>query len=231
MGGLQLDRRGEGRQLGLWHERWAEVYLGDHALCGDGTKEECGHLVGRPASDRGLLQGQPPTHLCTVWWRPGQSVHLWLFAGAIAVSYIGLADDEIAAFWKGFFTHDHFDGETQWGYPESDRASALVRLARLKGRPVLVCGTSASRTREAFLGKHLELARFTFLDVPTDKIFNIPEGKVIHPHTDLWMHKDSTYRRQARAWIERVLEKKTKEQSRHIRTTPLIHMRQLVVRR
>lgn len=162
--------------------------------------------------------------------------------GAIAVSYIGLADDEIAAFWKGFFTHDHFDGETQWGYPESDRASALVRLARLKGRLVLVCGTTAFRTREAFLGKHLELARFTFLDVPTDKIFNIPDGKVIHPHTDLWMHKQSTYRRQARAWIERVLEEKTKEQTPikapqvkrtylHPRTAPSIHMRQPVIRR
>jgi hypothetical protein len=50
-----------------------------------------------------------------------------------------LADDEIAAFWKWMFTHDHFDGQKKWGYPQSDRASALQRLARLKGRPVLVC--------------------------------------------------------------------------------------------
>ncbi|GAA5508201.1 hypothetical protein [Novipirellula caenicola] len=126
--------------------------------------------------------------------------------GAIATSYIGLADDEIASLWKGFLTHDHFDGEKTWGYPDSDRASALTRLARLDGRPVLICGTQASKTRDAFLGDHLELAHFTFLDVPTSQLFAIPEGNVVHPHTDLWMHKQSVYRRQVRDWVENVLD-------------------------
>ena len=45
--------------------------------------------------------------------------------GAIGSSYIGLADDEIAALWKGMFTHDHYDGQKKWGYPESDRAISL----------------------------------------------------------------------------------------------------------
>ena len=36
--------------------------------------------------------------------------------GAIACSYIGLADDEIASFWKGMIAHDHFDGQNKWGY-------------------------------------------------------------------------------------------------------------------
>ena len=35
--------------------------------------------------------------------------------GAIGASYIGLADDEIAALWKGMFTHDHFDGQKKVG--------------------------------------------------------------------------------------------------------------------
>ena len=128
--------------------------------------------------------------------------------GAIGVSYIGLADDEIAALWKGFFTHDHFDGEREWGYTESDRASALVRLARLRGRPVLICGTNAAQVRDRYLKAYLGLARFTFLDVPTDRIFNIPEGNVVHPHTDLWMHRESVYRQKARAWMHSVLEEK-----------------------
>jgi len=117
--------------------------------------------------------------------------------GAIGASYIGLADDQIAMFWKGIFTHDHFDGQLKWGYPESDRKSALKRLARLKGRPVLVCGGYAD-----YLKEHLELAQFTFLDVPVAKIFTIPDGKVIHPHTDMWMHRESEYRSQARAWLQ-----------------------------
>lgn len=127
--------------------------------------------------------------------------------GAIGISYIGLADDEIASLWKAAFTHDHFDGAKTWNYPESDRPSALKRLARLKGRPVLVCSTDARRLEKDYLGTHRNLAEFTFLDVPTHRIFDIPEGPVIHPHTDLWMHKASTYREQARAWLKRVINK------------------------
>jgi len=125
--------------------------------------------------------------------------------GAIATSYIGLADDEIASFWKGMFTHDHFDGQFEnWGYPECGRPSALTRLKRLKGRPVLVSGMG----RGDFLLQHHDLARFTFMQVPVAELFTIPEGKVIHPHTDLWMHKESTYRQSVRAWFADVLNDK-----------------------
>ena len=126
--------------------------------------------------------------------------------GAIGTSYIGLADDEIATHWKGIFTHDHFDGEREWDYPENDRASALTRLARLKGRPVLICGLNATNVRDQFLKAHLDLAQFKFLNVPTDQIFNIPEGHIVHPHTDLWMHRESVYRKRARVWLERVVK-------------------------
>lgn len=123
--------------------------------------------------------------------------------GAIAASYIGLADDEIASLWKGFYTHDHFDGHRKWGYPESDRASALKRLARLKGRPVLVSGQHASHVREHFLIDYLDLAQFEFLDVPVNTLFNIPEGKIYSPHTDLWMQRESKYREAVRAWLRK----------------------------
>ena len=118
--------------------------------------------------------------------------------GAIATSYIGLADDEIAKFWKGLIAHDHFDGDRKWNYPESDRASAIVRLKRLNGRSVLVCGGGND-----FLQEHLGLAKFTFLRPPIAKLFKIPDGQVIHPHTDLWMHRASKYRDQARKWLEK----------------------------
>tara|TARA_R110002049_G_scaffold285698_4_gene466925 strand:+ start:31632 stop:32573 length:942 start_codon:yes stop_codon:yes gene_type:complete len=125
--------------------------------------------------------------------------------GAIGCSYIGLADDEIASFWKGMFTHDHFDGQKTWKYADSDRASALIRLARLRGRPVLVGGQQASAIKDQFLVDHLGLAEFTFLDVPTQQIFNFPEGPYVHPHTDLWMHRASRYRDQARQWLRDVI--------------------------
>ena len=126
--------------------------------------------------------------------------------GAIGASYIGLADNEIASLWKGMLTHDHFDGHIKWGYPESDRASALKRLDRLKGLPVLVCGQKNIAVRDDYLVNHLNLARFTFLDVPTHEIFDIPEGPYLHPHTDLWMHRESESRKRARAWLLGVLK-------------------------
>ena len=109
---------------------------------------------------------------------------MWLFRGAIACSYIGLADDEIASFWKGMIAHDHFDGQNKWGYPESDRTSALKRLTRLQGRPVLLCGN-----KNDYLKDHPSSA-FTFFR-PRGEIFDIPEGPVIHRHTDLWAHRAS----------------------------------------
>jgi hypothetical protein len=132
--------------------------------------------------------------------------------GAIATNYIGLADDEIAAFWKGFIAHDHYDGQRRWPYPDCDHASALARLQRLRGRPVLVSGGGALGVKE-YLGSSLALGRFTFLTVPVARIFAIPEGEVIHPHTDRWMHKDSQYRRQARAWLDAVLKEKPAERT------------------
>lgn len=119
--------------------------------------------------------------------------------GAIACGYLGLADDEIAAFWKGMIAHDHFDGQRGWGYPEDDRASALKRLARLRGRPVLVCGNAND-----YLKDHPELGSFNFLPIPVGKIFKIPDGPVIHPHTDLWAHRASPEREKARAWLKRI---------------------------
>ena len=118
--------------------------------------------------------------------------------GAIACSYIGLADDEIASLWKGMIAHDHFDGQKKWGYPQSDRASALERLARLKARSVLVCGNAND-----YLKEHLKLGDFTFLPVPVTKIFDIPDGPVIHPHTDLWAHRESETRKRARSWLQK----------------------------
>ncbi len=116
--------------------------------------------------------------------------------GAIACSYIGLADNEIASFWKGMITHDHFDGQKKWGYPESDRSFALSRLDRLNGRPALVCGNAND-----YIKRHPKLGDFTFLPVPVTTIFKIPDGPVIHSHTDLWAHRDSPTRKTARSWL------------------------------
>lgn len=135
--------------------------------------------------------------ICEQFGGDPESIFICGFSrGAIGASYIGLADDEIASFWKGMITHDHFDGDRLWGYPDGDRKSAIERLSRLKGRPVLACGVGTD-----FLREHSDLAEITFLRPPVEELFAIPEGRVIHPHTDLWMHRESKYRDQARQWL------------------------------
>ncbi|MFC1601637.1 hypothetical protein ACFL34_04740 [Candidatus Sumerlaeota bacterium] len=142
--------------------------------------------------------------ICKQWGGDPERVIVCGFSrGAIATSYIGLADEEIASLWSGVFTFDHFDGHKEWGYPESERPAALKRLARLKGRPVLVGGQN--QVKEGYLEDHLALADFTFLQVPTGTIFKIPGGVIQSTHTDMWLHRDSAYRRQVRAWMSKAL--------------------------
>jgi len=123
--------------------------------------------------------------------------------GAIAVNYIGLADDEIARFWKGFIAHEHYDGVRSWGYTGDDSTSALIRLKRLNGRPQLISEATtfnlSGKTRD-YLAKHSDLGDFTFLRVPLDSLFNIPE-EIPMSHTDLWPIKTSPARRLARQWL------------------------------
>ena len=123
--------------------------------------------------------------------------------GAIAVNYIGLADDEIARCWKGFIAHEHYDGVRTWGYEKDDSASALTRLKRLEGRPQLICEAStfnlSGKARE-YLASFSDLGNFTFLTIPVDSLFNIPE-EIPMSHTDLWLIKNSPARRLAREWL------------------------------
>ncbi len=134
---------------------------------------------------------------------------------AIAVNYIGLFDDDIARLWCGFITHDHYDGVkewrgTAWGSPLADyRASAIQRLKRLKGRPVLICQNGVTQDINEYLADYKDLAKFTFIDVPIKKIFSqIPNALIVHPHTDRWMFVDSKERRQVWKWMENVQERK-----------------------
>jgi len=148
----------------------------------------------------------------------GDSTHVFLCGfsrGAIAVNYIGLFDDDIARLWCGFIAHDHYDGVrewrgTAWGSPLADyRDSAIQRLKRLKGRPVLICQNGVTQNVNDYLADYKNLAKFTFIDVPIKEIFpQIPNALIVHPHTDRWMFVDSKERRQVWKWMENVQKRK-----------------------
>ncbi len=132
--------------------------------------------------------------------------------GAIAVNYLGLHDDEIAKLWKGFISHDHYDGV----FPVSDLPSAIERLKRINGRPQLICSTMGTLKTRIFLAPYMSYGDFTFLDVEVNRLFKLPDGKIVHPHTDLWMCIDSPYRQEARRWLHEVLQKSKKVESANL---------------
>lgn len=130
--------------------------------------------------------------------------------GAIAVNYIGLADDEIARLWAGFITHDHYDGQRAWGGTswgsnlEMYRKGAATRLNRLGQRPVLIMQAPDTGNIKEYLGKNQRIDQFTFLDVPMAKIFRkLPTEDVIHPHNDKWLLFESPPADSARNWLLR----------------------------
>jgi hypothetical protein len=113
--------------------------------------------------------------------------------GAIACNYIGLHDDEIAALWRGFICHSHYDGVQPWPYAASDQKAAAARLERLANRPQFISNENDVDATENYLARVCPEGNFTFLALPFAE------------HTDTWVLRDIPERRSIRQWFGRVL--------------------------
>jgi hypothetical protein len=113
--------------------------------------------------------------------------------GAIACSYIGLRNDDIAGLWLALVPHSHFDGVRKWPHVDSDAASAVVRLKRLHGRPQFITHEGTIDATRAFLQQH-ELAKHA-------ELVALPFPN----HSDAWVLKDLPERRRVREWLQLVL--------------------------
>lgn len=132
--------------------------------------------------------------LCERYGGDPQRVVLAGFSrGSIAANFIGLHDDAIAATWRAFFCYSHYDGERDWGYPSADRAAALARLQRLKGRPQFISHEQDVRFLERYLKSTNVEGAFTFATVP------------FRNHNDQWVLRDIPLRRAAREWLAKVI--------------------------
>jgi hypothetical protein len=109
--------------------------------------------------------------------------------GAIACNYIGLHDDAVAALWRGFLCHSHYDGVREWGYADSGRDAAAVRLARLNGRPQFISQEGSIAGTRAYLTHACPAGSFTFVPIP------------YRNHTDAWPLRDIPERAALRAWL------------------------------
>lgn len=134
--------------------------------------------------------------VCEQWGGDPDKIILCGFSrGAIACGYIGLHDDEIAALWRGFIPYSHYDGVREWPYPDSDKASARVRLQRIAGRPSFVIDTDVTTTR-AYIESTGIKAPFTFHTLP------------FRNHNDAWTLRDIPARRAVRHWLEEILKQR-----------------------
>jgi hypothetical protein len=141
--------------------------------------------------------------VCAEFGGDASAVFLCGFSrGALACNYIGLHNDAIAQLWRGFFVASHYDGAREWSYPESDRASARVRLDRLGRRPVFVSHEVYGVEPETYhlvdtinylAGTGRPLDNFRFQMVP------------LRNHTDRWVLHDIPARRNLRQWFREAL--------------------------
>lgn len=132
--------------------------------------------------------------ICREWGGDEGAVVLAGFSrGSIACNYIGLRNDTIAKLWRAFICHSHYDGvRTTWPYADADRASALTRLQRLKGRPQFICHEGSSEATRLYLEMTGVAGAFTFADLP------------FRNHTDLWTLRDTAPRSQVRTWLRSI---------------------------
>jgi len=130
---------------------------------------------------------------------PGRVMLCGFSRGSIAANAIGLHDDEISSLWRAFVCYSHYDGVREgWPFAGSDRPAARTRLARLVGRPQLICHESVSgktnlEATRCYLDKSGIKGDFTFLETG------------FRNHNDGWVLRPSSARDAAREWLSRVL--------------------------
>lgn len=126
---------------------------------------------------------------------PGKVILAGFSRGSIACNYIGLNDDEIAKLWCGFICHSHYDGVKEgWPYQKADRAAAVLRLKRLKGRPQFISHEGSTQEAEKWLQSTGLQGDWTFVPLP------------FRNHSDAWVLRDLPERSQLRDWLQRVIK-------------------------
>jgi hypothetical protein len=138
---------------------------------------------------------------------PGRVILCGFSRGSIAANAIGLHDDEISGLWRGFVCYSHYDGVCDgWPFAGSDRLAARKRLARLAGRPQLICHETVTgelnlEATRRYLDQSGITGAFTFLETG------------FRNHNAAWVLRPSGARSAAREWLSRVLRETPKFES------------------
>jgi len=129
--------------------------------------------------------------ICRAYGGDPGAVYLAGFSrGAIACNYIGLRDEQIAALWRGFICHSHYDGVKTWPYSDCDRLAAAARLARLRARSQFISQEGTVEGTRRYLELAAPSGKFTFIPLP------------YRNHTDAWVLRPIPARQTLREWIK-----------------------------
>ncbi len=127
---------------------------------------------------------------------PGAVVLAGAGRGAVACSYIGLHDDDIADTWLAFLSVGEFDGLCGGAWPGADIDAAHRRLQRVHGRAFLVCqqGDVPAQTFVEMSGVNTTSFTFRALDA-------------VAP-VETWALSETPSCQDLRGWLQGVLVKR-----------------------
>lgn len=119
--------------------------------------------------------------------------------GSIACNAVGLANDDVAALWRGFVCFSHYDGVRPWP-PTGDESASRQRLARLGNRPQLIVSESAADGSPSSLDQTRRYLESSLGD--SSRIQFLETGFV--NHSDAWAMRPCPARIAARQWLQSV---------------------------
>lgn len=133
--------------------------------------------------------------VCERWGGNSEQLVLCGFSrGSIACNVVGLHDDQIAAMWKAFVCHSHYD-DGRWS--GTTREASIARLRRLGAKPQWISNERPVVAKEGireFLLANQPAGNFEFVELPFDV------------HTENWVLYDIPERLSAREWLARQLK-------------------------
>lgn len=129
--------------------------------------------------------------------------------GSIACNALGLCNDHVASWWRGFISCSHYDGVRSWPPPATNPETAIERLRRLGGKPQFVLAEAIESDRavvddQLTVGSLVEARRYLEASGFQGN-FSFAETGFIN-HSDRWATCPSPTRVEVRRWLEQFRE-------------------------
>jgi len=121
--------------------------------------------------------------------------------GAIACNAVGLSNDEVASWWRGFVCFSHYDGVRPWP-PTGDESASLERLYRLGNRLQLIASETPDGGAISIAQQTMQYLKRT--SVNQNNLQQLETG--FANHSDGWAMRPGLARDATRGWLNSCME-------------------------